>query len=101
MPIRRWAMSLMLVVFNVADVLITRMIIARGGSEANPLMRGIISDLSSALFLKTLVAVSVAVLLLTCPRNAKIPDLAVGFVVVLYVVVMGWNLGILIQANQV
>ncbi len=98
-PLRRWALGLMLIFFNVADVLLTRFILVRGGSEANPIMQPVMGNAASALALKTFVALTVGALLLLSPKSTKAPDIAVGAVVVLYVFVMGWNIGVLLQSG--
>ena len=97
-PIHRWFMALFLLIFNVADVVMTKAIIRLGGEERNPVMQPIIKDPALPLVLKSLIAISVGVLLLRAPATSKIADRAMTFVLVAYVIVLGWNLGVLLQA---
>ena len=98
LPIGRWLMAVALLVLNVIDVYLTKAILGRGGVESNPIMRPIIHDALSPIVLKTAISLGVAVLLLASPREAKWADRAVGVVLVAYTLVMGWNLGILLQS---
>lgn len=96
-PLHRWCMALTLMLFNLADVVINHAITRAGGTQSNPVLRSVIPDVSSQLVVKTLVALAVCVLLLAVPSTSKRFVRAVGLVIVLYVVVMGWNIGILLQ----
>ena len=96
-PIHRWLMAITLMAFNMADVVINQAIVRAGGAQSNPVLRALIPDASSQLVVKTLVALAVCVLLLAVPTTSKLFVRAVGMVIVLYVVVMGWNIGILLQ----
>jgi Domain of unknown function (DUF5658) len=97
-PLRRWLMAVSMLLLNVMDVVVTKAIIRLGGIEANPIMAPIMDHPSYPLILKTIVALGVGGLLLASPVESKLADRAVFAVIVAYVVVMGWNFGILLQA---
>lgn len=99
-PLHRWFMALFLLLFNVADVLITKAILGHGGIEQNPVMKPIMDDRAMPLVVKTLVALFVGALLLRAPVPSKLADRAMGLVLVTYVLVLGWNFGVLLQALQ-
>ena len=58
------------------------------------------SSPGAAILLKTLVCLGVGLLLVLSPRSSRLADLGVFLVIVIYVVVTGWNLGILAQTVQ-
>ena len=97
-PLHRWFMALFLLLFNVADVFITKEILRHGGAEGNPVMKPIMDDPALPLVLKTLIALFVGVLLLRAPASSKLADRSMAIVLVAYVVVLGWNIGVLLQA---
>lgn len=99
-PLSRWLLALGLVLVNVADVWITKLILLRGGVEANPVMRPIIDHPAAPVLVKTLVAVAVGLLLIASPPASKFAGRAVGAVLLLYVVILGWNIGVLLQAVE-
>lgn len=99
-PTQRWFMAVSLLVLNVIDVYLTKAIISLGGSEANPIMAPIMDHAALPILLKTVVSLGVGALLLASPVQSKFADRAVGLVLVGYVIVMGWNLGILLQASM-
>lgn len=99
-PFGRWLLALGLVIVNVADVTITKVIISYGGREANPIMSPLIDHPSAPLILKSVVAVLVGVLLVAAPTTSRLADRAVMVVLALYVVILGWNTGVLIQAVE-
>src|SRR5690606_2789204 len=68
---RRVRLALVLVALNVADVLLTRAVLDRGGVELNPLMRGLMAGLAAPLGLKFAVAALPGRLLLACPPRAQ------------------------------
>lgn len=97
-PLRRWLMAVTILFLNLVDVIVTKAILRLGGSEANPIMAPIIEHPAYPLILKTVVSVGVGALLLASPRDSKLADRSVMLVIVAYVIVMGWNFGILLQA---
>lgn len=98
-PLRRWLMAVTILFLNLFDVVVTKAILGRGGVEANPIMAPIMDHPAYPLILKTVVSLGVGALLLASPRESKLADRAVMIVIVAYVIVMGWNLGILLQAS--
>lgn len=99
-PVGRWVMAAALLSLNLLDVLLTRLIIAAGGAEANPLMQGVIHDPLAAYALKFTIALGVGVLLLKSPRNSRLADRAMLATIGCYMLVIGWNLGLLISASR-
>lgn len=97
-PLYRWCMAVTLMGFSLADVYVTQAIRRAGGTETNPVMVGLISDPSSQLLVKTLVTLAVCVLLIAVRTTSVAFVRGVGLVIALYVVVMGWNLGVLLAA---
>jgi len=100
-PLRRWYLAATLVVLNLLDVAFTKWILALGGEEGNPLMRPIIEHPAAPLVLKVGLCLAIGVLLLACPRKAPLADAAMIAAVVVYTVVIGWNLSVLVQASAV
>lgn len=96
-PFTRWVLAASLLSLNFIDVWVTRLILDRGGMEANPVMRPIIHDPAAPLFVKLAVASLVGVLLLASPRESKFPDRAMAVTVMIYAVVIAWNAGVLLQ----
>lgn len=92
----RIAMVLTLLVLNVADVLLTRAVIDRGGIEGNPLMRDLMSGLAAPLGVKVLLPLVAGGLLLCCPPRSRLAERAVLAVIGLYVLTVGWNAGLLV-----
>jgi hypothetical protein len=90
-PVRRLWLAAAIVVLNLADVVLTRAVLANGGVEANPLMQGLMSGLAAPLGLKAVVAGTAGILLLLCPPQARLGERAVAAVVALYGVVVVWN----------
>ena len=97
-PMRRWFMAVTLLLLNVIDVYLTKAVIRLGGVEANPVMRPIIDDPLAPIVLKVVISLGVGLLLLSAPRVSRLADWSVGLVLVGYTMVMGWNLGILLQS---
>lgn len=90
-PTRRLWLAAAIVVLNIADVLLTRAVLANGGVEANPLMRDLMGGLAAPLGLKAVVAGTAGILLLACPPRARLGERAVAVVVAVYAVVVVWN----------
>jgi hypothetical protein len=97
-PVHRWFLAFSLVLLNVADVVLTKVVLAHGGREANPLVRPIIDHSVAPLVVKCGIAVLVGWLLMISPPERRLVDRATAVVVVIYAVVVGWNLSLVIQA---
>ena len=97
-PLRRWLLAISLLVLNVADVLMTKEIIARGGNEANPIVATFIDHPASPLLVKGLLALAIGVLLVISPMERRFVDRAVAGVVGIYSVVICWNAWVLMHA---
>jgi hypothetical protein len=93
---RRLGLAAALVVLNLADVLTTRVVLASGGIEANPLMVGLMQGLAAPLLLKTAVAGVAGLLLLCCPPASRRSERATATVVGIYLAVVVWNLGVFV-----
>lgn len=100
-PLRRWLMAASILVLNLVDVIVTKAILSYGGQEANPIMAPIMNHPAYPVIVKTVVSVGVGALLLASPADSKLADRSVMLVIVAYVIVMGWNFGILLQAAGV
>ena len=97
-PIVRWIMAAALISLNLLDVVTTKLILKAGGSEANPVMEPFVHSPVAAYALKLSMAVGVAVLLLKSPPTSRLADRAVLLAIGAYMVVIGWNTGLLISA---
>ncbi len=85
---------------NVADVVMTKAILARGGTEANPFVATFIDHPVSPLLVKGLLALGIGVLLVMSPLERRFVDWAVGGVVGVYSLVVCWNVFVLFEAIQ-
>lgn len=88
-------MAVTILVLNLADVALTKAILAAGGVESNPIMQPVVDHPSYPILLKTFVALAVGILLLASPRESKLADRSVLAVIVAYVGVVAWNIGVL------
>jgi hypothetical protein len=86
-----------LIGLNIADLITTRLVLDRGGTESNPLMQGIIESAAHVWLLKggCLVAVVALVLRSRMPQRVA---LTLGAVNLWYALVVAWNLGVLVHA---
>ena len=91
---QRWLLFVALIVLNVADVISTELVLARGGVETNPFIQPIVDDMMTVSLLKGLVLAIVGVLLLRC-RDSRIVDLALTITTGWYIAVVGWNFTVL------
>ncbi|MEZ5320931.1 MAG: DUF5658 family protein [Microthrixaceae bacterium] len=92
---RRSLLAIGLVSLNLADVVVTRIILGSGGREANPLMEPVMGNPVRALLLKTIVSLLASALLFAAPPRSRLADAAVAVVVLVYTGIVGWNLGVL------
>ena len=97
-PVARWYMAVSLLVLNLLDVVTTKLILAAGGSEANPLMRPIVDHPYAAYALKLSLSFVIGCLLLKAPRSSRLADRAVFGTICAYVCVIGWNLVLVVTA---
>ncbi|MEO5842920.1 MAG: DUF5658 family protein [Acidimicrobiales bacterium] len=86
-----------LIGLNISDVITTRAVLSIGGTEANPVMRGIVDSTAHASFVKCLCLTIVVGLVLRTrfPGRVALTLVAVNF---WYALVVGWNLGLLARA---
>ena len=98
-PVSRWFLGFALVLLNLVDVLMTKWIIANGGQEANPVMKPIIDDPLAPLVVKCGMALMIGWLLLISPRERRFVDRATLAVVIVYTVVIGWNISVMLEAS--
>jgi len=96
---QRWFLAFTLLILNVVDVVMTRVIIGLGGKEANPFMRQVIDRPLAPLALKGMIAVLVGALLLASPKNRRFADVATLAVCVAYLIVVCWNLFVFLRAS--
>ena len=86
-----------LIALNVADLITTHAVLARGGSESNPLMQGVIDNIVHASLVKC-VCIVVVVALVLRSRFPQRVAWSLGAVNLWYSLVVGWNLGVLARA---
>jgi Domain of unknown function (DUF5658) len=99
-PVARWVMAAALLSLNLLDVVTTKLILQAGGSEANPVMAPLVDHPYGAYALKLSMAVGVGFLLLKAPRSSRLADRAVLAAIGIYMLVIGWNTGLLISAAR-
>ena len=90
----RWPLYIALVVFNVLDLITTAVVLDRGGTERNPLVKPIVDGIWDVALVKGVVLVLVAVLLTRC-RESRIADLALAGTTGWYIAVVIWNCAVL------
>jgi hypothetical protein len=83
-----------LVGLNIADIVTTRAVLGRGGSESNPLMQGIIDSTIQASLVKLLCLAAVVTLVLRSRHPLRVAW-TLGAVDVWYAFVVVWNLAVL------
>ena len=86
-----------LIALNVADLLTTHAVLARGGRESNPLMQGVIDNMVHASLVKCGCIVVVVALVLRTQFPHRVAW-SLGAVNLWYSLVVGWNLGVLARA---
>ena len=86
-----------LVGLNIADLITTRAVLARGGAESNPLMQGVVDSTLQASLIKFACLMAVVGLVL----RTRFPERVawtLGAVNLWYAFVVLWNLGVLARA---
>ena len=83
-----------LIGLNIADLLTTRAVLARGGAESNPVMQGFIDNAVHASLVKSLCLVMVVALVLRSRFPARVAW-SLGAVNVWYALVVAWNFVVL------
>ena len=86
-----------LIALNIADLVTTRLVLNRGGTESNPLMQGVIDTAAHAWLLKGMCLVAVVTLVLRSRLPHRVA-LTLGVVNLWYALVVAWNLGVLVRA---
>ena len=94
-PLVRLQLGLALVVLNLADVLLTKAIIHRGGVEGNPIMRGMMAGLAGPVGTKVTFSLIAALLLIMCPVTSRLANRAAATVAGIYVAIVAWNSALL------
>ncbi len=84
-----------LVVLNICDVILTKMVLSLGGMEGNPLMAGLMEGTAAPLGVKALFSAAAGLLLFLCPTESKLADRAALTVAGLYLGVVMWNASLL------
>jgi hypothetical protein len=87
-----------LVVLNAADLVTTRLVLDRGGTEANPVLEPIIHDFARAALVKVLCLALVGVLLVRVRRTTRVAAVLLA-VTAWYTVVVLWNVRVLLTAG--
>ena len=86
-----------LIALNVADLLTTNAVLARGGAESNPLMQSVIDNMVHASMVKCGCIVVVVALVMRTKFPHRVAW-SLGAVNLWYSLVVGWNLGVLARA---
>ena len=86
-----------LIGLNIADIITTRAVLGRGGSESNPLMQGVIDSTMQASLVKLLCLALVVTLVLRSRYPLRVAW-TLGAVNIWYALVVAWNLGVLARA---
>ncbi len=86
-----------LIGLNIADLITTRAVLDRGGTESNPLMQGVIDNMLHASMVKLACMVAVVALVLRTQFPQRVAW-SLGAVNIWYAVVVAWNLGVLARA---
>ena len=86
-----------LIGLNIADLITTRLVLDRGGTESNPLMQGVIDSTMQASVVK-FVCIIVVVALVLRTRFPQRVAWSLGAVDLWYALVVGWNLGVLVRS---
>jgi len=86
-----------LIGLNIADLITTRAVLGRGGSESNPVMQGVIDSTMQASLVKFACIVAVAALVLRTRFPQRVAW-SLGAVNLWYAVVVGWNLSVLARS---
>lgn len=89
----RWRMFAALVVLNVVDVITTQLVLDRGGSEFNPLVKPMVDGTWQVVLAKGLVLVIIACLLTR--SRSRITEIALALTTGWYLAVVAWNLVVL------
>ena len=89
---RRWFLVAVLAALNVLDLVSTRLVLAAGGEEGNPLMAPIIHHPYAPVLVKAAGLGLVALALKACPPRSRVVDRALCAVTVLYLAIVTWNL---------
>lgn len=88
------ALFAVLVALNAADLVTTRLVLDRGGAEANPLLEPVVANLLGAVAVKALCLAVIGALLARCRRTARVAVLLVA-VDAWYAIVVLWNVRVL------
>jgi hypothetical protein len=90
----KWKLIALLVALNGIDLVLTRLLIQQGATEANPLMRPLVETMWGWV-LKTLVVGAIAIALLTVELDDRLWR-ELQIVVGIYAAVITWNLAVLL-----
>lgn len=91
---RLGALFALLVALNAADLVTTRLVLDRGGAEANPLLEPVVASVLGAVALKAMCLAIIGLLLARCRRTTRVVALLVA-VDVWYAFVVLWNVRVL------
>ena len=86
-----------LIGLNIGDVITTRAVLIRGGSESNPFMRTVVDNMVHTSLLKGVVLAVVVALVVRSRAQGRIAW-TLCVVTIWYTVVVSWNLALLARA---
>ena len=92
---RRLQLYWILWLLNAIDIVTTKLVLDRGGTEKNPIMEPLMEGLWGAIAVKVAVLAVVGLLITKCPPRSRRPDVALVFVTGWYFAVVAWNLAVL------
>lgn len=90
----RWSLFAALVVLNLLDVVTTKLVLDRGGTERNPFVRPFAEGMWDITAMKVAVLAIVGSLLLRC-RGSRRVEVALAVTTGWYLAVVTWNLAVL------
>jgi hypothetical protein len=92
---RRVKLAVALVILNLADVILTKGVLAHGGVELNPLMAGLMAGFAAPMGVKFVVSALAGGLLLACPPRSRMAEPAALTMVGVYIAIVSWNAALL------
>lgn len=90
----RWTLYVGLIVLNILDVVTTKLVLDRGGSERNPFVEPFVEGMWDITAAKLAVLAIIGVLLVRC-HNSRPADIALAVTTGWYLAVVMWNFAVL------
>jgi len=87
----RLTIGFAMVALNLFDLLLTKLVLARGGVESNPFMQGLVTSDTAPWAVKALVPAAATAMLLFTPVHSRRGERLSAAVVGLYSAIVLWN----------